>query len=816
MENYVCIHGHFYQPPRENPWLESVEVQDAAYPYHDWNERITAECYESNATSRILDEAGKIVRIVNNYSSISFNFGPTLLAWLEHNAPDVYRAVLEADRESRVTFSGHGSALAQAYNHLILPLANHRDKYTQVYWGIQDFRRRFGREPKGMWLPETAVDVETLEVLAELGIEFTILAPQQAAAIRRLQSKEWQDVSGGQVDTSMAYLLQLPSGRDISVFFYNEVVARGVAFEGLLSNGDRFAKRLTESLAGADDGPHLAHIATDGESYGHHHRFGDMALAAALDAIESKGLARITNYSEFLATHPPAYEVRIGENSSWSCIHGVERWRSDCGCNSGAHQGWNQAWRGPLREALDWLRDHIASLYEERASGLLKDPWKARNEYIDVVLDRSPENLHHFIERHGARQLRPDEMLTAVKLLEMQRHAMLMYTSCGWFFDDISGIETVQVIQYAGRAIQLAQQVIGGDIEGPFLELLEGAVSNVPDHRNGRHIYEKWVKPTVIDLSTVTAHYAISSLFEEYAEEETIGAYSMEKLEYKVSDGGRARLAVGKVRATSIVTQESDVLSFGVLHFGDHNITAGVRRFRREDAYRTMVQEVTAPFESADVPSVIRALDKHFGAATYSIRSLFRDGQRKVTDYILESTLAETEALYRQVYDTNYSLCRFLTELGRPLPRVFQAAAEFIIGADLDRALSNGPATIDQEAITGLLADAGRFNICLDSEGLGYLLGHVLEHKMDSFASSPDNLSSLIELNEVATMVHSLPFEVDLRQAQNVFYQVLQSTYPDYAAQSEGGNEDARAWRDLFVSLGDSLAVRVQYRASVP
>jgi len=339
MERYICIHGHFYQPPRENPWLEVIELQDAAYPYHDWNRKITAECYATNAASRILDDQGQIIKIVNNYAKISFDFGPTLLAWMVKNTPDIYEAVLEADVESQKQFSGHGSAIAQAYNHIILPLANQRDKVTQVLWGIRDFEKRFCRLPEGMWLPETAVDLESLDILAELGIRFTILAPHQAHRVRPLGKDDWEDVSGGRIDPTMPYRLNLPTGRRIDLFFYDGPISRAVAFDGLLSRGETFAQRLLDAVSNDSARAQLVHIATDGETYGHHHRYGDMALAYALRYIEANELAQITNYGEFLQMHPPSHEVEIFENSSWSCVHGIERWRDNCGCTAGAHPG---------------------------------------------------------------------------------------------------------------------------------------------------------------------------------------------------------------------------------------------------------------------------------------------------------------------------------------------------------------------------------------------------------------------------------------------------------------------------------------------
>src|SRR6185312_11574751 len=502
----------------ENPWLETVELQDSAYPFHDWNQRITAECYAPNAASRILDGEGQISKITNNYAKISFNFGPTLLSWMEVQEPQVYRAILEADRLSQELFSGHGSAIAQAYNHMILPLANNHDRYTQILWGIRDFEHRFGRAPEGMWLAETAVDFQSLDMMAQLGIKFTILSPYQAWRYRRIGARAYRDAAGAKIDPSRPYLVRLKQGRAITVFFYDAPISQAVAFENLLTSGEQFARRLADGFVDARDWPQLMHIATDGESYGHHHPHGDMALAYALQFIEEKGIANLTNYGEYLEKHPPQHEAQIIEKSAWSCSHGVGRWFEHCGCNSGGHGDWNQNWRGPLRQAFDWLRDTVMSLYEQRGSQLFMDVWSARNHYIRVILDRSNESLDRFFAENASHELTHEERVTALDLLEMQRHAMLMYTSCGWFFDEISGIETVQVIMYAGRVIQLAQKIFqqdeGEQIESGFLERLEHAASNLVEYKNAAEIYRRSVKPAAVGLEQVAAHYAISSLFE--------------------------------------------------------------------------------------------------------------------------------------------------------------------------------------------------------------------------------------------------------------------------------------------------------------
>ncbi|MEW6173623.1 MAG: DUF3536 domain-containing protein [Bacillota bacterium] len=809
MNRCVCIHGHFYQPPRENPWLEDIELQDSAYPYHDWNERISAECYIPNSASRILNGKGRIQSIVNNYSKISFDFGPTLLDWLETAEPEVYRMVIEADRESRESFSGHGSAMAQAYNHIIMPQANRHDKYTQILWGVRDFEIRFGRRPEGMWLPETAVDLETLDIMAEQGIVFTILAPFQARRVRRIGTRTWEDLAHGCIDTTMPYKVRLQaSGREINIFFYNAPVSSAVAFENLLSNGEYFARRLIGSFRMGGAGSQLVNIATDGETYGHHHRHGDMALAYALDYIEKNKLARLTNYAEYLERNPPTHEVEIIENTSWSCAHGTERWRNNCGCNSGVRPGWSQAWRAPLREALNWLRDTLIPKFEKQAGLLLKDPWAARNDYITVVLDRSPKNTDRFLEEHALRKLEPLEQVKALKLLELQRHAMLMYTSCGWFFDDVSGIETIQVIRYAGRVIQLAQELFRAKLEPRFLEMLEQAKSNVPAYQNGAVIFERRVRPSMVDLPKVGAHYAISSLFEQYGEKARIFCYTVERQDYRNLVAGNAKLMVGRARITSEITRESASLSFAALYFGYHNVHCGIRVHRDsdEESYRRMVLEVTAAFDRADLPEVIRQLDHYFKGITYSLKQLFRDKQRKILSIILDSTLDEVEADFQRTYENHASLMRFLKDLGAPQPKALHTAAEFVLNTNLRRALANEPLNLDR--INTLMSEARRWNVPLDRAGLAYALKKSLERMAVKLRATPDDLILLKNLEAATGLAASLPFDIDFWKVQNIYYELLQTVCTDFKKRAAQGDEEAQEWLDYFTVLGDNLRVK--------
>ena len=813
MDRFICIHGHFYQPPRESPWLEAIEIQDSAFPYHDWNERISAECYAANAVSRLLDSEGRVIRMVNNYSSISFNFGPTLLLWMEKFATEAYAAILEADRKSMGKFSGHGSALAQAYNHMILPLANSRDKKTQIIWGIKDFEYRFGRKPEGLWLPETAVDLETLDIMAQQEIRFTILSPGQAHRVRPIGGDEWQDVSHERIDHTMAYQVSLPSGRVMNLFFYDGPISQALAFEELLNSGEEFAKRLLYEFPEDHSSPRLVHIATDGETYGHHHRGGDMALAYALHYIESNGFAKLTNYGQYLEEQPPTHEVEIFENSSWSCIHGIERWRSDCGCNSGGNAGWNQAWRAPLRAALDWLRDAVNQAYEQLARRFLTDPWAARDGYIDVIVDRSPDRVSAFLSNHATKPFNSDDEITVLKLMELQRHAMLMYTSCGWFFDELSGMETVQIIQYAGRVLQLADQLFSGSFEPEFLERLELAKSNIPEHGDGRAIYEKFVRPAMLDSKNVGAHYAISSLFQENGERSSIYSYSAVMEDYRNFQVGSAKFVIGRARVTSNVTRISTTLCFGVLHLGDHNIACGTGEYQGARKYEALVNEISQAFAVADFPKTILLLGKHFGTSTYSLSSLFADERRKILNIIMEPTLREAEASYSSIYEHHAPLIRFLKGSGMPLPKGLALAAELCLNAKLRWAIQGEG--LEPEVVRPLLEEARLAGATLDATALGLLLASAIERLAEQLLEQPDDLQRMERLNKAAKLVRTLPFAVNLWKTQNICYNFLHTNWPDFKKNAGMGDKDAQKWIRKCTVLARNFWILVPETAEI-
>ncbi len=808
MKRFVCIHGHFYQPPRENPWLEHVELQESAYPYHDWNERITAECYAPNTASRILDPERRIVDIVNNYSRISFNFGPTLLSWLEANRPEVYEAIVEADRRSRDLFNGHGSAIAQPYNHMIMPLANERDKRTQVIWGIRDFEHRFGRKPEGMWLPETAVDLESLDIMAEQGITFTILAPHQAKRVRKLEDKKWIDVGDSRVDPKQPYICQLPSGRTITIFFYDGPISRDVAFGNVLTSGEALASRLLDAFTGGKDQPQLVSIATDGETYGHHQRHGDMALTYCLYHIETNRLASISIFPEYLEKHPPVHEVEIVENSSWSCIHGIERWRDDCGCNSGMHPGWHQGWRLPLRNALDWLRDTLIPLCTKEIALYLKDPWLPREEYIDVILDRSEESVQGFLTRHAVRELSREEKTKSLKLLEIQRHTQLMFTSCGWFFDEISGIETVQVLQYASRALQLAREVSGIDLEKAFMEILSNAPSNIPEHENGARILDTHVKPAIIDLVRVGAHYAVSSLFEDYPEEMKIFCFTNRSTFYDLEEAGRMRLVIGNSRVFSEITWEEATVSYAVVHLGDHNLFAGGRPFQGDEDFSRMRQEIREGFQKSDVPRLLILIEKHFGSQSYSLWHLFKDEQQKVLNKILISTLQDIETAFRQVYEFRYPIMQVMRDVNIPLPTSLGATIEFIVNLDLRRAIEGDG--LETDRLEKLVREVQKWSLDVDKTTLSFVASNRINALMEGLSESPDDLSLLSDLEAFLGVLSGLDLDLNLWKSQNIYFSIGRSLAGIMKEKAAAGDGDGKNWMDLFQSLGTLLRVRIE------
>lgn len=797
---FICIHGHFYQPPRENAWLEVIEVQDSAHPYHDWNERISAECYSPNTTSRILDKVGGVIKnITNNYSRISFNFGPTLLSWMELYDRETYDGILEADKESIARFDGHGSAIAQVFNHMILPLANRRDKETQVIWGIRDFEKRFKRKPEGMWLAETAVDTESLEILAEQGILFTVLAPRQAKAIKRAGESTWTSVNDQTIETRKAYRCQLPSGKSISLVFYDGNISQSVAFNGLLNDGRRFAEQLINSLNGNDSLPQMVHIATDGETYGHHHKHGEMALAFALDYIEKQSDVELINYAAFIAKFPPQDEAQIIENSSWSCVHGVERWRENCGCNSGK-PGYTQTWRKPLRESLDWLRDALAIIFEQEGSKLFTNPWEARNEYIKVVLKRNDDTIKRFIKSQGLADV---DINKALRLMELQRHAMLMYTSCGWFFDEISGIETVQVIQYACRAIQLSKQLTNQDLESEFLSRLEQAPSNVATYENGANVYRKLVLPSKTNLPRVGMHYAVSSIFEEEPESLPLFNYKATNEFFVKKEAGEQKLVTGITKVQSLVTRSEKKFAFAVIYLGKHDLIGNLSLDIEMDKFFGMQFRMVNAFEEGRLGDVISIMQTYFGPEKYSIWSLFKEEKRKILDSIARQGMEDIESSLRRTYNRDYPLVNALSNNDIPIPKAYKTTFEYILNADILKCFQ--PEKINVKTLERIVSELDRWSLKIEDTGkVERLAGESIFKEIKRVRAERENVKRIERLNRLFPVLEKFKLEPNLHQSQNLYFEM---SVENKERKPSELNED---WIKQFYLLGDNLGVKVE------
>ncbi len=797
MEKYICIHGHFYQPPRENAWLEVIEVQDSAHPYHDWNERVTAECYGPNSASRILDAKGVIQKITNNYSRISFNFGATLLSWMEIYDPETYGAILQADRDSVENFGGHGSAVAQVYNHMIMPLANQRDKETQIIWGIRDFEYRFNRQPEGMWLAETAVDVETLELLATHGIKFTILAPRQARAFRKIGEAAWTSTNQKHIDSRRPYRFALPSGKSIVLFFYDGDISQAVAFNGLLNDGKKFAERLVESASPASTEPQLAHIATDGETYGHHHKHGDMALAFCLDNIDRTNTIKLTNYSQFLAAHEPAYEALIHENSSWSCAHGIERWRDDCGCNTGGKPDWHQKWRKPLREALDWLRDELEQIYTREASSFLHDPWAARNDYVNVILRRNDDTIKKFLRDHCSRNVETNHVM---RLMEVQRNAMLMYTSCGWFFDEVSGIETTQIMQYACRAMQLISQVTENNLEDRFRKMLEDVPSNVPGLQNAANIYNRYVIPSKIDLKRVGMHYAVASVFEDDPDAFPIYNYTTANEVFVRKEAGEQKLSVGITRVKSNVTRTEQRFAFAVIYMGKHNIIGNISLEMEDDKFASMQMRMVTAFEEGRLGDIIGLMQTYFGPEKYTIWQLFQDEKRKVLNHITEQSMLELEDSLRRVYNRDYPLVTALHHNGIPIPNAYRASFEYILNVDLVQCFLTDKINLRQ--VERIMTELVKWDLRIEDPGkVERFAGDSIFKELKRIAAEGESMKRIERLNRLFPLMVRFNLRPNLYKSQNLFFEISRDLIDNDGRSPE--------WRKEFARLGDNLGVKV-------
>ena len=832
---FVAIHGHFYQPPRENPWFEAIETEESASPFHDWNERIAFECYRPNAYARIVDDKGKIFDLVNNYSSLSFNFGPTLISWLELKFPSVYQKIIEADREGIRRF-GHGNAMAQAYNHIIMPLANEKDKETEVLWGMADFEKRFARKPDGMWLPETAVNYSTLQVLVKYGMQYLILSPFQALRVKPLGGKKWTDVSQGRVDPTQPYrcFVKDPSGKKFSdqfidIFFYDGMISKEIAFGDLLKNGNVFCDRFIQAYQASKRRPQLLHIATDGETYGHHKKFGEMALAYALkEGISSRGF-EVINYGAFLKRFPPIHEVEIdegpkGEGTSWSCVHGVGRWKEDCGCSTGGRAGWNQKWRKPLREAIDLLRDELSAIFEKEGGEIFKDVWEARNGYIEVILDRSPMSLNRFFDQYGVEGLDGERRIKGLKLLEMQRHALLMYTSCGWFFADLAGLETVQILLYAARAIQLAEELTGQEIEKRIIQYLSKTKSNLPEMGNGDQVYQKLVKPRCVTSDKLVNHFAISSLFDDGGKEKKIFSFRMERMHYEKMEKDNSLLVMGKVRVTSEMILEPKEFLFGLISSVKGIFQTWVLECKDIFEFEALIKR---GFESLGKgeEETAKVLTSLLGNRIFTFRDIFKEKSQAIFQRLIQEELNEHRRVYAELFDKTKQTAEALVREGLEIPYEIRMAAEVTLSDRLSREVEDlkrdFKTTMERAEIDKIIDEARECRFQLRMEEPALILNGLLKERMEilqdtmaryhSTLTEGDKLKAekVEEVIRLLDLAEKWDFKLQKEEAQGLMDEMLKE-YIEGLEKSWWGERVEKPFPPNLILLAEKLDFNVE------
>ena len=845
---YVTVHGHFYQPPRENPYLNAIERQPGAAPFHDWNERIHHECYRPNAFARILNEHGEVMGIENNFEYMSFNIGPTLMSWLQNYDIDVYQRIIEADRKSSERLNGHGNAIAQVYNHIIMPLASERDKLSQIRWGKADFRSRFGREPEGMWLAEAAVDYATVEALVNEGIRFIILAPSQAERCRLIPTdnetlEEWHEVGGNQIDPTRPYRCYLTGSennnsqrRYLDIFFYDGPISRDMGFSDVVYNSNHFAGRIGAAVRGDRRQSQVISVATDGETFGHHKKGTEKTLAYAFtQEFPNRGWT-VTNFAHYLSLNTPTWEVELKPVTAWSCAHGVDRWQDDCGC--GGAPGWHLKWRRPLRDSLNWLRDRLVEVYEEQGNEYFSDPWQARDEYVSILLDRSPSNISGFLNRHQKHKLQASEQVDALRLLEMQRHSLLMFTSCGWFFEEISRPEGTQILRYAARAMELASEVAGVQLEKDFLQILEKAPTNIDIFRTGADVYRQLVLPSQISFKQVAAHYAITSLFNGHKPVEKwsglgdkndrdsqlhhkqIYCYTANELDHQLQRLGSITLAVGHLKLVSEVTWESQQVVFAVLHLGGWDFHCCIQPFEGKRSYTQLKEKLLNALQQGSAAHTILVMTQLFGEESFNLQNLFAEERHRLMGLLTQETLSRVDQLYTQTYRDNYGVLMAFHRDGLEAPKELQAAAEIALEyrcmmtlraleQDIDEPQLSWNHLVELEAIAN---EAKHLHCNLNlPEGKQLLerlslqlLWQLLYDANGSFEFQIQRLERLIEVEE------HLSLGISLERSQELYFNCLHAEILPKTVAEILNHSDKNQLRQLL-KLGRKLKVDVSY-----
>ncbi len=805
MAIHLVIHGHFYQPPRENPWTGEIERQESAAPFHDWNARIAAECYTPNARSRVLDSRGRIQDIVNNYERLSFNVGPTLLSWITAEAPDVFEAMLRADGASQKRL-GHGNAIAQAYNHMILPLATPRDRQTQIHWGIREFQHRFGRSPEAMWLPEAAVDTGTLESLVRAGMRYVILSPAQAARWRPMGESRWITPAEAELDSRRPYRWSLRDGRgraredvSIDVCFYDAPLSRGISFQHYLRDAGTLASRIANAATGCSEP--LILIATDGESFGHHEKFGDMCLATLFAREAPQREFSVTNLTAYLASHRPTWEVELLPQSAWSCSHGLGRWQEDCGCSAGGGPGWTQRWRRPLREGLNRLRDALGQIFVEEGGSLLADVWTARDDYIGLLLDPSEATREAFFARHATHPLSREEQVRVLRLLEMEHQALLMYTSCGWFFSDISGLETVQNLRYAARAIELAEPFAPLDLEAVLLEHLERAQSNVPAWKDGQHVWESQVRPSHVRVEDAVARLLLEGVLGREMTGQTRYRWHLTP-EPIVRKGA---LIMAGIRAVSQVTRETLHFAGACRRHGPFDFLAGIAPWPATGDWAGFLEGTAAALSAGD--SDLTAWTGRHAARQVRLRDFLADERRAILEEMLAETRGRLERACELLCVEALSAAEAMVNAGMRLPAWLATMLEATWSRQLTQALEKLDGVTEPAryaAAMELVAQARHLGLGLDLTAAAAWFDRMLVQRLKAIADTV-NVQAWQEYLELLRIAGRLSLPLPERALQDRMFRLLRDRLPALVERVRDPREEGYALVTAILAVASRL-----------
>ncbi|MGC8734743.1 MAG: DUF3536 domain-containing protein [bacterium] len=797
--NYVIFHGHFYQPPRESPYTEEIDIQESAYPFDNWNERIANECYIPNTFARIIDSYGYIIKIINNLEYISFNFGPTLLKWIKIYKPELYKKIIEADRESLKHFEGCGNAIAQVYNHVIMPLCDDNDKKLQVYWGIKDFYYHFKRYPKGMWLSETAVDISTLETLAYYNIKFTILGEHQIKRVKKINSNEWEN----NFIPRKPILVKLPSGNKIIVFPFDRELSAEVSFKDALYNGEKLANNLINKLKNLENSMIL--IATDGETFGHHKKFGELGLAFAINYLLNSNIVKVSNLEYYLKNNYIEYEGEIYENTSWSCFHGIERWRSDCGCRFDPNT--NQKWRTPFRQSIDFLKNEFLNLVDNNIYKSKEDFFKDLLNYIDIILIRDFEvndfnsfnNYKEFIYNY----FNDKNIPTKLKLLEIYKNILFSYTSCGWFFDDISGIEATQNMKYLEYAINKMYEIFDkqtiDSIKNNFLDILEKAESNYPKFVNGKYIFLNLINSISLEL-LIASHILNKQFFGENTFKYNLLFYYEDLKKINEQD---YRFLLTSIKVTNIKYLEEKSFIVVSALLSNMNIFIGVNL--KDKVFLNFFQlfKIFKNYlNKLEIIGIINTIENYF-KNIFTLKDILINIKRKVVNKIINSYIKEIDNVMENLLYSNKFIVNNLIEYKLPIPLELSLILQLIIDLELEKIIkeealniekieeikfyiNNTKIELDFEKFSNLIVDKISIkieNIINNFKEFANILTlefdksnkeEILINKLNNIKNNLNIIKKLIELST------NLDINLNLWKAQNKFYNLYYKIFYNF------------------------------------